>query len=350
MIYIWSSFVFIFSIILYKRPACIFLLFCLLFLFTAFRYDYGNDYGSYMSIHECISNGCGLSVVNVEFGYYLFNMLFSNYLVFIAFLSLFYCFCFCYFFVKYIDEEYWWFSAIVFLLLPNLFMVHLSSIRQMISICIFILSIKYLFNRSFMKYSACILFAATFHYSALVLLPAYYICRPDNYNKFDWIILATSSVFVIICFMDDSIFINILNYISGLYPKYKFYLRELKSTDFYRNRYLIGSLNFTVIASILYFLKDQTPLNKIFYRMAVWCFMGKILAMFFLMFARISMYFEISLIIFIPLFVMQIRSHLLKTGVFMFFLFYLSFTYARLFTSPITVEKYSKYQTVLSIL
>src|SRR5690625_145635 len=59
----------------------------------------------------------------------------------------------------------------------GLFLVSMNGIRQVLAASIAFIAIRFLINGNFIKYSLIILFASTFHQSALVLIPIYFLVR-----------------------------------------------------------------------------------------------------------------------------------------------------------------------------
>src|SRR5690625_3074218 len=59
----------------------------------------------------------------------------------------------------------------------GLFLVSMNGIRQVLAAAITFTAIRYLINGNFVKYSLIILLASTFHQSALVLIPIYFLVR-----------------------------------------------------------------------------------------------------------------------------------------------------------------------------
>ncbi|WP_172426649.1 EpsG family protein [Flavobacterium sp. ACN6] len=57
------------------------------------------------------------------------------------------------------------------------FILDMSGLRQGFALAVFFYSIKFVCERNFLKYLACIFFAASFHWSAYLLLPLYFVFR-----------------------------------------------------------------------------------------------------------------------------------------------------------------------------
>ena len=96
----------------------------------------------------------------------------------------------------------------------------LGIFRQMIALSIIIIGFNYLKKRNFIKYLLIVLLAMTFHTTAIIILPLYWIYQIDIKNKLKWIIaleifIAMSSRITILLIM--KVFAKYSNYIGGKY-------------------------------------------------------------------------------------------------------------------------------------
>lgn len=87
--------------------------------------------------------------------------------------------------------------SIFFFLSFGLFFNSMNFMRQMIASVVIIFALQYIKKNQFMRYLALILFASTFHISALIMLPFYFILR----IKMDWLTLGIYSAITILIFM-----------------------------------------------------------------------------------------------------------------------------------------------------
>src|SRR5690625_72798 len=79
----------------------------------------------------------------------------------------------------------------------GLFLVSMNGIRQMIAAAIAFTAINYLIKGNWFKYSIIILLAASFHLSALILLPIYFLVRFKAWSKTTIIVIILSVLIVI---------------------------------------------------------------------------------------------------------------------------------------------------------
>jgi len=114
-----------------------------LFLFLAFRFGYGNDYMSYMEIHSDLIQGYSAHGGN-DFLFAHLNLLVPNFFAFVAIVGAIYICCVCFLIFRNLGSTNAWLGFVILLINPYLFLVHLSSFRQTLAICAFILSIHLL--------------------------------------------------------------------------------------------------------------------------------------------------------------------------------------------------------------
>jgi transmembrane protein EpsG len=79
----------------------------------------------------------------------------------------------------------------------GLFLVSMNGIRQVLAAAIIFAATKFLIEGKWGKYFLVILFASTFHQSALVLIPIYFVVRYRAWSKATFILLFFSIVIVI---------------------------------------------------------------------------------------------------------------------------------------------------------
>lgn len=146
--------------------------FILLFLVAAIRYQYGNDYASYMELFTMIKAG-----LNPNDGEPLFAVLcqvMPSFYWMIALTSAFFLFMMYRFITKNVPGEYVWIGVFVFVMNTNLFLMNLSSLRQCLAVMIFILAVDMAYERKPVWYIVLVALAAMFHKSLWIMLPLYF--------------------------------------------------------------------------------------------------------------------------------------------------------------------------------
>lgn len=200
--------------------------FIILFLYLAFRCDFGIDYPGYVKMFnniklDLVKNG------DVEYGWYALNYIFPNFELLIFTTSLFYVCTFYFLIKKFVPKEYWWFSVLILVLNFNYLILHASAMRQTIAILLFLNSIPFLLNRNILGYFLLCVLAYSFHRSAIILFPVYFVqyLNSESNLKF-WTVVIV--LFVTIMFgaeyLSDILSVLLDNMSGG--ERYQSYLNE----------------------------------------------------------------------------------------------------------------------------
>jgi transmembrane protein EpsG len=79
----------------------------------------------------------------------------------------------------------------------GMYLVSMNGIRQFLAAAFLFAATKYIFDGNWKKYMIVVLFAATIHQSALILIPIYYIVRRKAWTKQTYLLLAVAMVVVV---------------------------------------------------------------------------------------------------------------------------------------------------------
>lgn len=279
-----------------KHNAALVISFIILFVFAALRYNYGNDYWPYSRIYYEAQKG--FNVQGVEPLYYEINKWFPSYQVLIATLSLFYL-CVVYkLIVKYVDEKYTWLSVMIFLINPYLFLMSLSSIRQILVVSLFILS---LMVSPANKWAKMILFVVTvgvsffIHKTAILLLPFYFVYYEKKNIKRDYLMFGLTPVVLV---LSSDILWYLIGKVMQLFGNNKNFMAYLESGA-------SNSLRATLLSAVIYIfvLMNLKHLDEKTYPLARFYLFGlmfAILAYRISMMTRFQMYFDIFGIVALP--------------------------------------------------
>ncbi|WP_417870487.1 EpsG family protein [Vibrio furnissii] len=174
IIFVLLVFFIIFGVVKYSLNTTYLLVFIVSSLFLGLRYNVGIDYGNYLQYMERFVDG--KFVDNKEF---LFDKVVQfSYIVLGDEKYSFYIFG-CFFLIPlFIGMRRCCgnhtIGLLIFLLFPIFYLAAFNSVRQFISVGFFVFSLSYIINRSFVKYTITILFAALFHKSVLLIYPVYF--------------------------------------------------------------------------------------------------------------------------------------------------------------------------------
>lgn len=79
----------------------------------------------------------------------------------------------------------------------GLFLVSMNGVRQVMTAAIIFTATKFLIDGNWVKYFLVVLFASTFHESALILIPIYFLVRYKAWSKATFLLLVFSLVIVV---------------------------------------------------------------------------------------------------------------------------------------------------------
>ena len=159
-----------------KRKFIVLLFSCLpLFLVAALRQFVGTDYAHYYyaKIPEILANP-----YQIEFGFsalaYFCVSILGDYQWLIAIMAGVTCYCFWDFIFRYSKNVP---LALLIFLSLGCYYFSLNAMRQSLAIAVLFYSIKYIEQKDLKKYLLCILFGFSFHSSALLFIPFFWLSR-----------------------------------------------------------------------------------------------------------------------------------------------------------------------------
>ena len=188
-----------------------------LFLLSAFRYDVGTDYRTYITLFNSFSNGHIIRNFDIGFIYLcrvigilggnFYTMIFVTSLIFISFV----------FYYIYYDSPYPYISIYLVFAMQYYF-ASFNGIRQMCGAAILLFSLKFVREKKLIPFLICVFSAYAFHNTCIVFLPVYWF---DKF-KIKPIYIIIISIFVFV--FGDRI-ANIINTFM-INTKYESYARE----------------------------------------------------------------------------------------------------------------------------
>jgi transmembrane protein EpsG len=207
--------------------------FILLFIFLAFRYDYGNDYPGYLYNFQNLQgiDDSSFYFRENEFGWlylnFLFKQLFGNFgfVLMYAFIAAFTTYVFYRFIKIHIPKNYYLFSVVLFFLEPNNILVLSSGIRQSIAVAIFLLSFDFFVQRRYFIYLSLLIFASLFHTSVLIFVLLFFL------NFVNWKIYVPYIIFILL------ILYLSLNNLNAIFDQVNFLV---EASEFKYNEYIQG--------------------------------------------------------------------------------------------------------------
>lgn len=218
-----------------EKKNTIFLLFSILFIFSAFRFNVGVDYPNYKELYETkgdiqalIRVGSRINEIGFIYIIKILNILGAGFQV----LLMLYAFITIYFILKFIDifSINYKLTLIAYAFTPIFYLTSFNAVRQSAAISLFAFSIVYIYERKFWRYSLIILVGTIFcHLSMVLMLPIYFYAKLKLTRSKELIIILSS---ILVGF--------IITYLIRLTP-YNLYLND---SDFNLNLIVLVFLGF----------------------------------------------------------------------------------------------------------
>ena len=334
-----------------KTKASIVLAFTILILFAALRYNFGNDYRSYLNNDILIRSG--ETPLLKDWLFVSLERICPSFYVFIAITSLISIIPVYYLIKDFVVPEYRYMAFIIYCINPYLFLISLSSIRQALAIAFFILAVRYSLKRKPVPYMVCILIAILFHISAIVLIPFYFIA---NDRKVDRIQLTVVIMTLLTLLFAKGIFNSLIQLGLDLFgiANYRYYA-SLGGTNSLRATLLSSIYLIYVLINIRKMKGATLAFSKLY---IVGCILS-ILAYRLNMLTRFQMYFDIFSVVSIPMTIMMNNSlivtsdrkyRMINRYAFPILIFTIyALRYYSFFNNPMW-KSFTEYHTVISLI
>lgn len=266
-----------------------------LIAFSGFRYFVGTDYEGYWKMfHKIVLDG---RYYNIEWGYYWLVKLVNAFggtaqLVFLVFSII--TIYFIYKFIEYFSENVE-LSWLVFICIGPYFLSTFNGMRQWLVVAVFAYSLRYIKEDNLKKYLALNIFGCLFHYSAVILLPMYWLLKIKNFS-------VVKIVACYVAFQMASI-IGILDFVAErLYATSYLMGDAILELDWSYYLFFVLAVGFIVLSYVLPHITDH---NKIFKNLNALSGLTVFLALTTydlsnMIFTRFNLYFFIGYIILIP--------------------------------------------------
>lgn len=279
--------------LLNKNKRLLSILFFALFVFSAIRYDYGNDYASYLRWFNYIKS-TGSNPFGEQILYTFLNKISPSFNFLLTIVSGFYLYTVYRLIKNNVSDNYIGVSFLIFLINPYLFLMNLSAIRQSIAIALFIIAVYFSKKRKIIPYIVLILLATLFHKSAIILLPFYFWANGKKVKK--WHIIAILAVIVFLFFTPDK-FNDLITYFLEFFDD--------KTYNHYFSEGTGNSIRSTVLTAVylIYLLLNIFKLDGkalVYTKLYVIALIFAVLAYKLSMLTRLQMYFDIFSVVSLP--------------------------------------------------
>jgi hypothetical protein len=325
--------------------------FVLLFFFLALRYDYGNDYDGYLQgfldapqldTFETTDYFGGHS--HYEPGWIFLCLLFKplGFFAMTAVLALFNCIVYYRFIKKYVPPAYYWLAVFLYVYNPGFMLIHSSAMRQSIAISLFLLSIDYLYKKDALRYFLCVSIAASFHASALILLPVYLL------GLFNWKINTLTAVSLfslfLLMFVFAKFFLPFLEeFVNSVFPRYGHYNEPGEIATG------LGVVFYSALfALVLFYARSQTAEVSLLFKLAVVSYLFMPLCLLIIMVGRVGMYFEPVTVAVLPIMLLNIKERLFRNGLLVMLVSITLYSFYGFFHSDVWSEAFGQYKTIFS--
>lgn len=322
--------------------------FFLIFIFLAFRYDFGNDYRAYFYNFIDINRYNNIDFFDeyfhAEVGWIILNRLFGafGFFAMIAMLALFNSIVYYRFFNRYLPVKYRWFAMFIYIFDPGFMLLHATAIRQSVAISIFVIALDFLYKKKAIQYFALIGLASVFHTSAIILLPAYLL------NFFNWKINKINATIFILIFL--SLFFMPVSFMPFLNDFISNYFERYES---YQSAGVVGSglgvaFLFVLFIVVLYYAPFQEKRRDLVFKITIIGFMFIPLSLLIQLIGRIGMYFAPATMITYPIILTNIdkyKNKLIFAGSLIFMTLY---TFIQFFYSELWRDAFGTYHTIFS--
>ena len=324
--------------------------FLLIFIFLAIRFDFGNDYMNYYKDFIAIGSYSSINYFDktlyYEPGWLLLIKIFKpfGFFTLVTFLSFINCLIFYLFIKKYVPVQYFWLAVFIYVFNSEFMLIHASAMRQSIAINLFILAIPYIYKKDFLPYLFFIILGSFFHFSAIVLIPVYFL------GFLNWRLNNLWGSIIFLIFISLFIFGNTISpvlfgLIGDFFQDYEGYIgttAEIGSG--------IGVLFLSgLLIFIIYYSRFQPKEINILFNIAIIGFMFIPIGLLVAMISRVSMYFTPATIVVYPILISKIKKPVLRNIVTFFLIAFTLYTFYTFFNSEVFGRDYENYRTIFSV-
>lgn len=259
------------------------LVFLTLWLLAGLRNDVGMDYNAYKDLYRMSGDLYEMREMGfikiVEFFNFL-NIPFSFFCLCYAFLTQFLIFRF----VKNYSP-YLFFSLLIYYALGNYYFSSFNVMRQSLATAIFMNCLSLISNGKFWKYLFVMLLTSfCIHFSAIILIPLYFVLRKQYVLSFKLIGIVSTVLFgglfikiielspyaVYLTFDAYSSAVPLTHYLMGIMAIITFVYSQWHP-EWEKKHLIFSNINIiTILLLCLIFLYENTPLVMIFHRLLNW--------------------------------------------------------------------------------
>jgi len=239
-----------------------FVTFSVMFVYGAFRVNYGYDYPTYEEFYDAV-HSYGLLETRVEAGYTFLNKIMPSFRTLLIITSALTCFAYYWMFTRFVTPQWTWLGIILLFLSgdKSIFFMF-SGIRNAIVVALLILSLKLIQERKLLLFALLTFFAIQFHQSAIFVFPIVYLLgtgAPMTKTKL-WI---WGVFFVVMTFLSTTVLIDFFStFIDQYFERYNSYMEKAEEYGDYRSSLVLGSCSIMAFSILYYLYLGRDKLTK----------------------------------------------------------------------------------------
>lgn len=280
-----------------NRTYLCWLSFLVLFLFSALRYDFGNDYMSYYNNFVAIKHG-NWSAYGSQYVFTLINYLSPSFPFLVAVTSFLFLWAVYRLLKDHLPPEHIWLGLFVFLFSPYIFLMNLSAMRQCLAMLLFMLAIPRaasMSTKGFVRYAALILLASFIHKSAILLLPVYFFANNKSIKRLHMGLIFAATALLL---LSENLFPTLVSSVLSIFD-------DKNYVDYFafgaKNSLRSILLSLIPVAYLLLNASRVPERNLVYTKLSVASYLLSILAFQNNVLIRMRMYFEIFSVVAVPM-------------------------------------------------
>lgn len=326
----------------------------------ALHYNFGNDYFNYYdwfletlysdfptSFTEFMnwSRDPGWDIINYTFGF-----LFGEYgfFVLVAALGVLQSYAYYSLIRKYVTQQWYWLSMMVYVFTPALFLQSFNVMRLSLVMCIFVQVIPMLQQKKFFLPLLLLIICTFIHGSSIILIPVALLSliplRPRT-------IAITSVVLLIFCFLGKSLFFSLFTDFGSLHlvDRFEHYLDDQEKNTF-RFGYIIGLIPFFILVIKLISNEIDDYYHLVVYIWLIGIIIAPLSGITTII-ERLTFYFQPISTVILPLVYAQVKNPILRISFITLWLILACINiHSYMVPDSIFYKPYLKYQTIFSVL
>lgn len=311
---------------------------------VSIRYDYGNDYRAYLAEFQIINSGV---LSRMEIGWVLLCKVCRpvGFMGMVILLSIIENYLIYRFIKRYSSPEWYWLAMFTYLFVANIMLLGCSMMRQFLAMVIGLNSVKYIEEKKFLKYLLAALLAMSFHMSAILILPLYFLNFFINIMGKRIGIAGLVVFFLLIVYYRETFFINLSKIFLQTEAAYTSYLVWGEGGGWGIRGFLIS---FITVLGIATSYNTFTDSGKIIVLVLVLSFLISPFYELLVIFARLNLYFIIFSICAYPIILNGASPKILKYILVLAFIANTLIEYFGFFHSDVYGKYFINYQTIFS--